>query len=442
MALETGNNTQNLNATWPLDIDPVSLGAAHLRLIKTALKNQFLGVFFNRQAIKDWYTANSPTFLDGAMAVVESRWYIISSISAGANTTEGLDFFILASTWRAIAVSRPKQLGQINSQNTQGIAIINSTQRRRPLVRYVHVLSGTSFDVAAANAAFPNSAPVQNDICIQLIAGSPSYSFIKKYTGSWQDVDIELFNVGAAFGAFSAQMLSAVSLDSDRVRTSVQETIGDVNMHVVKPDGFGPDELAVWYGPKAGLIGLNGEISYNSLLEANAIYYLKTNGISNAGGEAPPVDPPPTDATVLSNLGTLATAYSAQTSRYNNQIAAASITLSFNTSGQFVISGFLDITELPQSGPYLSATAAGIGDQFEVKFDAPAGSGLTGTLGTWQAITQTRSVTVSVSSNEGTSDSIAHNIIVSVRKIVTPATVETKTVTLTATAFSYPGQEP
>ena len=443
MALETGTQPKDLNPDWPLDTDPAQLGAAHLRLIKKILRNYFIGTFAARADLIAWYTANPNSFLNGALTIVEGRWFEILSTSAGANTTDGLDFFIVASTWRARAVSQVKQLGFVNSQNTTGLATINSLQRRRPLVRFVTVLSGTTFDAAEASAAFPNGVAVANDICIQLKAGSPSYSFCKRYNGSsWADVEISVFNTLVAFAQMSAQLVSAVSVDTDRVRTARQEVVGLTHMWVLDPEGFGPDELIQWYGDKTDLISSNGEVLYSSLTILNAISYTTKLGQTGSGGESPvPPPTPPTDATVLSNLGTLGTSYSAQNTAYGGGVSTSSITLTARTNGTFSLAFQLFSEGSPISGALLSDTTEGIGSQFEVMFEAVAEPALSGTLNTWLPITENRSINFGITAGPpslGSSQTLSDSVVVAmkVRKTATPGVVESKAVTLNVEATS------
>lgn len=446
MALETGSQPKDLNPNWPLGTDPALLGAAHLRLLKAAVKAYLIGTFATREAFKTWYLTgtNSSSFLSDAIAVIDGRLWVIDKTAPAGNNTDGRDFFVVNSGVQARAINDRSQLGRKNSSGELGLANINSSQRRRPLVRFVNILSGSFFDVAKANSAFPNGVAVANDICIQLVPGTPSYSFIRMYTGSsWIELDIELFTRGAAYASFSAQMLSAVSVDTDRVRTARQEVFGQNNMWVIDPDGFGPDELVQWYGPKTGLVSFSGEIAYGSLTIANALTYTRKTGISGGGGEEPVPDPTPTDATVLTSLGTLAAAYSSESDIYNSAPATSSTTVSMLRNGKFSVSGVQSVTGTPQSGSYLSATAADIGDQFEVKFDASNGSSVSGSsLGVWLALSSNRSISVTAYAAPEATEVVTRQITVSVRKITTPGVVESKVVTLTADAQSRAGDIP
>lgn len=446
MALETGNQPKDLNPNWPLDTDPAQLGAAHLRLIKSVSKAYQIGTFATREAFKTWHSTgtNASSFLSGAIAVIDGRLWLIDKTASAGNNTDGRDFFVVTPTVQARAVNDRRQLGRKNSNGELGLATINSLQRRRPLVRFIPLVSGSSFGVAEANAAFPNGEAIANDICIQLVPGTATYSFIRMYTGSsWIELDIELFTRGAAYASFSAQMLSAISVDTDRVRTARQEVFGQNNMWVIDPDGFGPDELVQWYGPKTGLVSVNGEIAYGSLTVANALTYTRKTGISGGGGEEPVPEPTPTDATVLADLGTLAIAYSSEGVAYNSAPATSSTTISILRNGNFSVSGYLDLTGTPLSGPYLTATAADIGDQFEVKFEASNSSDVSGSaLGVWLVLSSNRSVTVRAYAQLDASEVVNRQITVSVRKITAPGVVESKVVSLTASAQSRPGNIP
>lgn len=442
MALETGNQPKDLNPNWPLDTDPAQLGAAHLRLIKAAVKAYQIGTFATREAFKTWYSTgtNASSFLSEAIAVIDGRLWVINKTAPAGNNTDGRDFFVVAPTVQARAVNDRTQLGRRNSSNEEGLITISSIQRRRPLVRFVNALSGAVFNVAMANSAFPDEAPIANDVCIQLIPGTTTYSFMKMYNGgSWIDLDIELFTRGAAFASFSAQLLSAISVDATRVRSTRQEVFGQTNMWVIDPDGFGPDELVQWYGPQAGLVSFSGEISYASLTAANALTYTRKTGVTGGEGEEPTPEPTPTDATVLTSLGTLGTSYSSSAFAYQSAEAVSSCTISILRNGNFSVGGFNDVEGTPLSGPYLSATATNIGDQFEVKFDASSSSGVSGvTLGTWLPVSVNRSVTVQAVATGDNSSSVNRTITVSVRKITTPGTVQSKAVAISTYAVSEP----
>jgi hypothetical protein len=430
MALETGLVPKDLNAAWPLEIDPINLGAAHLRLLKKIVKAYTIGEFPDRAAFITWFNlpGNSSSFLSGALAIIGNRWFVINTTAPSGNNTDGLDFFVVAPTVQAVALSHNRQLGQKNSLNTSGLSSISSSERRRPLVRFVNALTGTEFDTVSANAAFPNGNPVANDICIQLIPGSASYSFIKTYlTSGWANIDITIFSKAASFGSFSAQMLSAISVDSDRVRTGKQEIVGLTNMQVFDPDGFGVDELTLWYGPKEGLISLDGEIIYPALLKLNAIRFEAKDGTVGAGGgsvapspEPGPAPVPPTDATIL-----------------------ASCALTMTSSGAFTFNTGFNGSGEPLSGAFLSNTTPGIGDQFEVNFQTTAGAGVSGNINTWQVLTSNRTVNIFATSDQGARTMTrTRSVIVSVRKSSAPATVVSKTVSLSAQAVTVDGIEP
>lgn len=432
MPLESGNRPADLNEIWPLDIDPAALGGAHIRKLKLALRANLLGAFVSIEAFKTFY-ATDPSLQNGCLAHIDGRWFAVESVPIGLPQVDGPDWFFLAAGVRASAVSSPTQAGQLNSQNTDGMAVINSSARRRPLVRYVPVLSGTEFDVVEANAAFPNNQPISNDVCIQLIPGSNTRSLIRYFNGSsWVDLDFKLFSRAASFGFFAAQMLSAMSLDTDRVRTRTHEIVGETNMQVFNPDGFGPDDLVMWFGPKDGLISFSGEISYSSLTKNNALRYDTLAGISGGGGEADPEAPvPPTDATILANVGSLGTTYSSTSETYSTSPGTSSVGITMNTNGTFTITGFDAIDGLPLSGAFLSDTTPGIGDQFEVRFES-VGSVL-GTLDSWLPLSIVRGVYILVNRDVAGVTTSNASVTVRVRKTSTPGVVESKTVSLSST---------
>lgn len=443
MALESGSQPKDLNPDWPLNTDPAQLGAAHLRLIKLVLRKFFIGTFVDRAAFLAWYATNTVTFYPGALTIIGDKWWQIDSISAGANTTEGRDFFIVDTTWRARVATKPRILGEVNSQGGQGLAIINSNARRRPQLRYVNILTGTAFDAAQAAAAFPAGTPVANDVCVQLVPGSPSYSFIKFYTGSgWSDVGVEVYNSMVAFGLVGAQLLVSESVDTVRVRTMRMEKVGLTNMIVEDPDGFGPDDLIYWYGPKAGLISTNGEIAYGSLVKANALRWIGLDGL--ASSEAPPSGA----VTPLANVGTLGTAYEFHDVGYlgygGSNTAYANIALVLSTNGNFAVVGNSELLSgTPIDGPYVDNTGVGAGTGLECRFEATGDTIYKlpdTTFDTWQALTSTRSAGVYSSRGETIGmTSRAISLTVRIRKVGDAGSEVSKTLTLTAKAVLSDG---
>jgi hypothetical protein len=446
MALEIATQPRDLNADWPLDLDDARLGAAHLRLIKSLVKQTYLGRFLNKAAYIAW-AATSTHGLDGSIALIDNQLWTTRFVGAIASKPDGRDWFKVKDDFRAFAINNLTQLGKLNSQNTSGLGNIYSIAKRRPLVRYVQVLSGTEFNSADASAAFPDSKPVDNDICIQLLVGVSSQSFIRTYAGAeWRDIDINVFSKAAAFASLSAQMVSAVSLDADRLRVRRQEIMGETNIHVVDPDGFGPDSLVLWFGPKEGVVSWDGEIAYGSLTVVNAIRYETLAGKTGGGGTAPDPDPvPPTDATILAALGTMGESYSSETRTYRNNAGSSAVSIQMLTNGNFSFGMDETGTGSPISGPFLSATSPGIGAQFEVKFDTGAGTGLTtnSPLGAWTPLNANIYLTLRANSDEGTSlSNISRNVTVSVRKITTPGTVVQKVVAMSARSQTLDFIEP
>lgn len=439
MALESTGNFQGLNANWPLDTDPAQLGAAHLRLLKGVLKNYFVGTFADKASFVTWAASN--TALSGSLVLINSVWWVVSDVGASTNTTEGKDWFIVTATKQARKLSSLNQLGPINSLNTQGIATITSSQRRRPQVRYSVSLAGTDFDATVANAAFPNGTPVANDVAIQLRAGSPSYSFIRQYTGSmWAEVNVDVYNTLVAFGSLAAQLVIAESVDTVRVRTMREELLGLTHLQVADPDGFGPDSLVFWHGLKAGVMSNTGEVNYSSLLKANAIRWVGLDGSSATGA------PPAGAVTPLADLGTLGTAYAAQTVAYTSY-SFCNISLILATNGNFSIAANDEVLSgTPIDGPYVDNPGVGAGTTLEARFAVTGDVGFAfsdAALETWQPLTSTRNVGVFVSvTGEVSSAAKTINVTAQVRIVGNPASEVSKVIALTANAHIEIGPAP
>lgn len=445
MPLESPSRPGELNENWPLPSDAALLGDAHLRTIKKMLKGNILGSFNTRALLTSFYeTAIAAGFQmqPGCLAFVSGRWYALQNITAGANTVNNEFCFPVISTVQAIAVS---QSGALSAQNSSGLVNINSTQRRRPLVSFLQIPGATDFDVVAANASFPDGVAVGNDVCIQLLPAASGQAQIRFFNGSsWNPVDNVNYSREVTYSFLASQMISAVSVDSRRVRTRQLEVLGTTNLYVVDPDGFGPDDLIKWFGSKNLVTGLDGEIAYSAMTIANAISYEKKDGRQGFGGQAPdPIPPAPTDATVLSGLGTLGTNYLAENAEYQNNSANATLNLTFKPDGTFVISAFRFRTGEPPSGAYLSAVAAGIGAQFEIRFTAIGGTNLwfSGTLDTWMVINVDRTVSITALSDfANTPITRSQQVQIEIRKIGGSAV--SKTVTISATATTFPNEIP
>lgn len=447
MPLESGNGPEELNPSWPLDSDPRALGAAHLRRIKAAVKSLGGGTYATKEDAVTYLTSIGSALKTGLTFTVGAEVYLVipkSLFNISQDITSS--YFQIDANYSAYCIAAQKRLGHVSSQNTTGLANINSLERRRPLLKFVQVISGTSFSDANANTAFPNSAPIANDVCIQFIAGSPSYTFVKFHNGAgWFDVDLTFYSRVAAYGFLGAQLLLAESVDATRVRSRKVEVLGDTKLYVLDPEGFGPDSLMEWYGPKLGVVSTTGEVAYGSLLKANSLYYRLTTGVSGTGGEDPEAPPiPPTDATVLTDLGTIGDAYESSTTTYGDvgTVSNSSVFLTVKTNGTFVFSGQESVSGAPLSGPLLTDTTEGIGDQFEVKFEIDNPANFNGTLDVWQVLTANRLAQVFVTRDTFGSSSVTRSLTVSVRKTVTPGTVESAVISLEATATLIDGIEP
>jgi hypothetical protein len=445
MPLESPLKPGDLNENWPLSSDPASFGANHLRTIKKMLKGNILGAFSTRELLTSFLeTAVAAGFQmqNGCLAFVNGAWYALEAVSAGSNNINNSMCFPATSTIRATRVA---QRGVLSAQNQSGLVSINSSQRRRPLVAFIQVAAATSFDSTAANAAFPDGVPVGNDVCIQLLPANNGQAEVRFYNGaSWNPVDDVIYSRSVAYTLLATQMILAVSVDTTRVRTRQLEVMGNTNVYVIDPDGFGPDSLVKWFGAKLPVTGLNGELSYSSMTIANAISYETLDGKSGSGGQAPDPDPtPPGDATVLTDLGTLGTAYEAFNEEFFDFGAQAVINVTVKPDGTFVISAFRERTGEPPSGPLLSEVAAGIGSQFEVRFTPVGGTSiyLSGPVNQWLIMNTDRTVSLVAESDQFNRNiTRTQNLQVEVRKI--GGASQTKTISLLANAVTNAGAVP
>lgn len=440
MPVESVNKPSDLNEAWPLNEDVATQGAAHLRNLKRAVKRVSLGSFSSRDAFKTWFEAEllkNWVPQQGCQFYIDGLIYALRTISSTNNFKDNSDYFPVNNTYQAYVVSRPRILGEASGR---GIYAINSNEKRRPLVKYGAV-AGEVFDGAAASSLFPNNNPIPNDIVMQLTTSVPSRSFIRVFNGtSWVEVDVEVFNLFAAFAAIAATNVQAESVDACRLRSCKQEVLGETRLYAVDPEGFGPDELIMWYGEKETVVNPSGEINYNALLKDNAIRWRDLNGIEG-GVNASETVIDPNLVTIVAELGGIGSSYGSSTVTYGGMSALAQLFLTMNSTGQFVIGGFESLTGNPLSGNYLSQQGQSAGDLMQVKFTSTKPWMTSGTLNTWLNLTDNRTVGASISRDTPGSSTDSVDITVEVRKSP-DGTPVSKTFTVSLFAESNEGMIP
>jgi hypothetical protein len=435
MPLESVVKPADLNENWPLNGDPATQGAAHLRSIKRALKGNILGGFASRAAFKEWFEAEIAKGWQpqsSCLFTISGKWYSLDSIAEAANHLDNEDFFPVAAGLRAVNISRNRTFGQANGS---GIFEINSPEKRRAFVRDV-VLEGTpeDFDVTAANAAFPNNAPVANDVCLQRSVTVPVKSFIRIYNGtSWIQPDLEAYNQLVAFGLLAAVNVQAKNIDAWRVRAHKHEVLGETKLYIIDPEAFGPDEVIMWYGEKDTVVNPNGEVNYSALLKANAIRWRNVDGVE--GGRKVSDTPVDQDTVAVDPaLGGLGTSYAAESFAYFSGSAYAQVNVTLNSTGQFAIAGFDIISGNPTSGNYLTEVGENAGQQMLVRATTNKAWAIQGApLNTWLPLTQNRTFALGISKHSQGFDSNDATLTLEVKK-GEAGTVVSKTINLAVTA--------
>lgn len=266
MGLESVNNAHELNQNWPIDnSDPALQGAAHLRLLKNVLRRGYLGQM-NQSQIDSW------NFQQGQSFYHNNNFWIVIAKSAYQQPEDDEKWFSLSSVLGALALGRVNRVG---APGNIGFIITDSPQKRRPVVRFLGTQAGTPSDWPASlvNPLFPNGAPVSGDVAI--VFSTTGYAMPRMYTSMW--VPMQFVSVGnSAFtGVFASRELRALSGDFDRVRTARLERFSTDSVWVEDLEGFGPDNLVMWYGPKIAINIFNsGEIDYTTLGKTNAWRYM------------------------------------------------------------------------------------------------------------------------------------------------------------------------
>jgi len=129
-----------------------------------------------------------------------------------------------------------------------------------------------------ANNIVPNGVPVTGDVVTIFKASDPKIQTTKRYTGStWQTYALHIHGSALIEDTLDGNVLRAgTRIESPRI-----DMIGSNFLKVEFVNGFGPDNLWYWYGPK---ILVNGLPNLNALTKANATDWKDVYGNSFTRG--------------------------------------------------------------------------------------------------------------------------------------------------------------
>ncbi|WP_368484784.1 phage tail protein [Pseudoalteromonas sp. SD03] len=129
-----------------------------------------------------------------------------------------------------------------------------------------------------ANNIVPNGVPVTGDVVTIFKASDPKVQTTKRYTGStWQSYALHIHGSALIEDTLDGSVLRAgTRIESPRI-----DMIGTNFLKVEFVNGFGPDNLWYWYGPK---VLVNGLPNLNALTKANATEWKDVYGNSFTRG--------------------------------------------------------------------------------------------------------------------------------------------------------------
>lgn len=427
MGLENANKVGELNDAWPLNGDLAKLSAAHIRLIKSVLKKGYLGEYTDLATIRALTPNNGCSFFynNTLYLIVDSSYY-------SGNPVEVVSKFIrLTSGKLAIAVDTRSYFGR--GIGTRGNLPISGTANRLPLFAIADATSA-SFEPSLANSKFPDSTPVQGDVCVQYFTG---WAEARQYNGvSWVVMSVQGNGEIAVLGQVATNLLLSQLVIADTARLGATEFVGSTYMEVTNPNGFGPDSLRYWFGEKAGRVNGNGKVIYSALTKANAIEW-KSFTETNTNGSGTPVS----GGAVLAALG-MGVSYSNASQGYNSSSVSGTITISIGVNGTFSIDASGSLSGAPASGNYVTTPSSATGSLYEVKFEQVVGDAVTGTLNTFLPITQVREVSLSAFASPNAFASKAASVRITIQPLGSSAGAQVHVVALATSAQSFSGYIP
>lgn len=440
MPLESAIQPHQLNSSYPTDTDQAGVGAAHLRLLKDNIKRIGLG----KMALSELRASNAQA---GVFVTYNDSPYLIMDNFYGSDVIEDESRIIFLNNGRrALRLFPTLWTGDYIGEAP--LVPTSNTAFRMPTVVFVQGAS-TSFNVTEIAAACPGGIPVKGDIGFYLtVSGTYRFSGAKQFNGtSWENCDMTLNGMSVAFGTFAALMLQAQRMHAIYTRTHRLELVGNTNVEIRNPDGFGPDNLYYWLGTKAIAVDGNGVVRYDSLTKANAIRWggYASNGAAqeggSTGGDTGGETTPPASA-VLANLG-IGGAYGVEVHGYNNSVANASVIINLLKNGNFSVTGSMGITGTPRSGAMITTPGAGVGALYEFKTELLAGGPMSGLTSGFQTLSEDFFIQIGTSAGPSPSTtSVTATIRITLREKANTSNSQTRDVILNASAQSHDGYIP
>lgn len=420
MGLETISRPVDLNQTWPLPGDLAATTDEHLRLIKQAIKMGFLGKYLTLDICKEIPMTYGFFLYNGNFYEIEPT---------GRYVNDDVRTFQLNNNMFANQVSNPTILGLRSSKGPQ-LPIAGS---RLPGFFTANVLSD-EFDSGIATTSTGGS-PVLGDFCLQV---RNEWSETRYYTGiTWTKVNMAINGYVSFGGNVSIGMLSSKKVNSVEVRAQYHVSVGSSHVEVSSAEGFGPDSLRYWFGLASGVVASSGEVAFNTLTKTNAIEW-KTFTEASVNGAGTPVD----GGLVLDSLG-MGTAYSGNDIAYNSGECNASLAVTIGVNGLFSVTvGGTVTVGTPVSGNYVTTPSPATGFLYEVMFETVSGTTPTGTLASWQALSQSRTVSMDASVSGPGLQTRSGVVRIRVRKTGDAGTEKSVEVGLTVQAQSVSGSMP
>lgn len=441
MPLESAVRPYDLNVNNPADGDPAKAGAAHLRMIKSMLKSIGLGNLSLAEA-------KALTAPFNTMFVYAEHLYQIQPNYIGTSGIEDTAKVIFLNNGnRAYRLDNPSWIGPY--QGTEVKKPGDFTAFRYPVVVHLKHPS-SSFNDSAAAAACPNGTPVVGDIvAFQTNSGIARLTEAKMYRGAgmgWIRVDIESNGDLFQFGLLAGLRVSAESSVITQMRGHKLELVGNTNMELRNPDGFGPDSLIYWFGKKDGLIDGNGEIKYDLLTKANAYLWTQvgdTGAVGGGGSSNPDLPPPATSGGDIPTGIGLADIYGSNVVVYDNMVAESYVDLVLRPDGTFVFDINGDITGFPLTGNYVTTPSANVGSLYDYRVTHISGDSLITGYPTWTSLGVTRVISqIANVSGGGGPDSKSTQFTLEIRERSNAANQEAKVLTFNVYARSYSGAAP
>jgi len=439
MPLENATQPHQLVPANPTDLDPASVGAAHIRLLKEMVKKLGLGQVTLTQL-------KESTAQNGAFAYYNGAIYTIVPNTFGtAPVEDNLKLIFLNDGRRAIRIFPVSDVGPILAK--EPVMPEGSTANRMPVVVFVKGLNLT-FDTAAAVAAVPGGVPVKGDTCFYLNnTGVSRFNEARQFDGTnWVLLDFVNTGASAFFGSFSALLFQSLRSNSTYARTRFLEIVGNEKVEIRNPDGFGPDNLYYWLGLKSLALDGDGNVKYANLTKANSIRWggYTSNGAGQEGGSTggdTGGETTPAASAILNKLG-MADSYSATTEVYGSRPATCTITANLLLNGNFSIGTNGELYGVPVSGPMVTTPGSGVSVYYEYRVQQVSGVSVSGVTSGFQPLTNIVDITLMSTTASNSYNTRTATVTITLREIANPTNTKSHNLTLSATAVSLDGLQP